>query len=76
VSSFEAHGSWGPVEQTWPPAAIQRCTVHKLRNLLTTAPKRLHYELRADNLIPTHPDRLFHRDRSFRFILIIDSGAS
>jgi putative transposase len=36
------------VEQTWPQAAIQRCTVHKLRNLLTTAPKRLHDELRAD----------------------------
>jgi putative transposase len=30
------------VEQTWPQAAIQRCTVHKLRNLLTTAPRRLH----------------------------------
>lgn len=35
-------------QQTWPQAAIQRCTVHKLRNLLTTAPKRLHEELRAD----------------------------
>jgi transposase-like protein len=29
-------------------AAIQRCTVHKLRNLLTTAPRRLHDELCAD----------------------------
>lgn len=36
------------VTQTWPQAAIQRCTVHKLRNLLTHAPKRLHDELRAD----------------------------
>lgn len=36
------------VERTWPEAAIQRCTVHKLRNLLTAAPKRLHDELRAD----------------------------
>jgi len=36
------------VERTWPGAAIQRCTVHKLRNLLTTAPRRLHDELRAD----------------------------
>ena len=26
------------VERTWPAAAIQRCTVHKLRNLLTHAP--------------------------------------
>jgi putative transposase len=36
------------VERTWPAAAIQRCTVHKLRNLLTHAPRRLHDELRAD----------------------------
>ncbi len=36
------------VEHTWPQAAIQRCTVHKLRNLLTAAPKRLHEELRTD----------------------------
>jgi putative transposase len=36
------------IERTWPPAAIQRCTVHKLRNLLTTAPTRLHDERRAD----------------------------
>lgn len=36
------------VQQTWPGAAIQRCTVHKLRNLLTAAPRRLHEELRAD----------------------------
>jgi putative transposase len=36
------------VEQTWPQAAIQRCTVHKLRNLLTHAPRRLHDELRDD----------------------------
>jgi putative transposase len=36
------------VEQTWPAAAIQRCTVHKLRNLLTHAPRRLHDELRDD----------------------------
>lgn len=36
------------VERTWPAAEIQRCTVHKLRNLLTAAPRRLHDELRAD----------------------------
>ena len=32
------------VERTWPAAAIQRCTVHKLRNLLTHAPRRLFAE--------------------------------
>ena len=36
------------VERTWPAAGIQRCTVHKLRNLLTHAPRRLHDELRDD----------------------------
>jgi len=36
------------VERTWPTVAIQRCTVHKLRNLLTHAPRRLHDELRLD----------------------------
>jgi putative transposase len=36
------------VERTWPQAAIQRCTVHKLRNLLTAAPQRLHDDVRAD----------------------------
>jgi transposase-like protein len=36
------------VERTWPAAAIQRCTVHKLRNLLTHAPRRLHDALRDD----------------------------
>jgi putative transposase len=29
--------------------AIQRCTVHKLRNLLTHAPRRLHDALRDDS---------------------------
>ena len=26
----------------WPSAAVQRCTVHKLRNLIAHAPKKLH----------------------------------
>lgn len=33
---------------TWPPIRIQRCTVHKLRNLLAKAPRRLHDELTED----------------------------
>lgn len=32
----------------WPRVAVQRCTVHKLRNLEVHAPKRLHEELRQD----------------------------
>jgi putative transposase len=32
----------------WPMVPTQRCTVHKHRNLLAHAPKRLHEELSAD----------------------------
>ena len=32
----------------WPSAAVQRCMVHKLRNLIAHAPKKLHEELTAE----------------------------
>ena len=32
----------------WPDVPVQRCTVHKHRNLLAHAPKRLHEEITAD----------------------------
>jgi putative transposase len=32
----------------WPDALVQRCTVHKHRNLLAHAPQRLHEEISAD----------------------------
>lgn len=32
----------------WPTVPVQRCTVHKHRNLLAHAPKKLHDELSAD----------------------------
>jgi putative transposase len=35
------------VGQTWPQAAVQRCVVHKLRNLEAHAPKRAIEEIRA-----------------------------
>jgi len=34
--------------ECWPAVAVQRCTVHKLRNLEAHAPKRLHEPLRQD----------------------------
>ena len=34
--------------ETWPKTERQRCAVHKLRNLLAHAPKRLYDEIRAD----------------------------
>ena len=32
----------------WSDIAVQRCTVHKERNLLAHAPKELHEEIKAD----------------------------
>lgn len=32
----------------WPAVPMQRCTVHKERNLLAHAPKKLHDEIKAD----------------------------
>ena len=32
----------------WPDVPVQRCTVHKHRNLLAHAPDRLHEEVSAD----------------------------
>jgi transposase-like protein len=36
------------VGRTWPTTAIQRCAVHKLRNLERKAPKHAHDDLRED----------------------------
>lgn len=36
------------IERAWPQADVQRCTVHKLRNLLSHAPKHAHDEIRDD----------------------------
>lgn len=36
------------VGRTWPTTAVQRCAVHKLRNLERKAPKHAHDELRED----------------------------
>lgn len=36
------------IAAVWDGVAVQRCTVHKLRNLLAHAPERLHEEIAAD----------------------------
>lgn len=36
------------IRDTWPKADIQRCTKHKLENLLAKAPKHCHEELKRD----------------------------
>lgn len=42
-----APGIWKAVSEAWPKALGQRCTVHKLRNLLAKLPERLHSEIKA-----------------------------
>jgi putative transposase len=36
------------IAAVWDDVPVQRCTVHKLRNLLAHAPERLHDEVKAD----------------------------
>ena len=37
------------MERSWPGVRLQRCTVHKLRNLLAKAPKHAHEAVREDH---------------------------
>src|ERR1700752_4651018 len=51
-----------------PPGPTQRCTVHKHRNLLVHAPKRLHDEVSADYtdmIYATSPAEIEERRRAF-----------
>jgi putative transposase len=43
-----APGLEAALAELWPDAPVQRCTVHKHRNLLAHAPKTLHDELTED----------------------------
>jgi len=43
-----APGLEAALAELWPDAPVQRCTVHKHRNLLAHAPRHLHDELTAD----------------------------
>jgi putative transposase len=52
----------------WPAALMQRCTVHKHRNLLAHAPERLHEEISADYndmIYASTPKEIEVRRRSF-----------
>jgi len=52
----------------WPEALVQRCTVHKHRNLLAHAPDRLHEEVSAeynDMIYAGTPKEIDARRRSF-----------
>jgi putative transposase len=59
------------VGQTWPRAAVQRCVVHKLRNLEAHAPKRLVADIRGDFHAITEADTLVAARRAYdRFLRI------
>ena len=48
-SSSTARRDWrGRIAAVWDGVPVQRCTVHKHRNLLAHAPERLHEEITAD----------------------------
>ena len=47
-SSSTARRASSAVAALWPDMAVQRCTVHKHRNLLAHAPERLHEEISND----------------------------
>src|SRR5512133_2547668 len=52
----------------WPDALVQRCTVHKHRNLLAHAPDRLHDEISADYndmIYAASPAEIEQRRRAF-----------
>lgn len=53
----------------WPKAERQRCAVHKLRNLLSHAPERLHEEIRADFHAIVYADGLTQAQEAYdRFL--------
>jgi transposase-like protein len=59
------------VGQTWPGAAVQRCVVHKLRNLEAHAPKRLVADIRADFHAITEAETLAAARRAYdRFVRV------
>jgi putative transposase len=52
----------------WDDVPVQRCTVHKLRNLLAHAPERLHEEVKADYsdmIYETTPEEIETRRKTF-----------
>lgn len=46
------------IEQTWRRTKIQRCTVHKLRNILRKVPQHAHEEVTADYHLIVYADGL------------------
>lgn len=53
------------VRETWSGALVQRCTKHKLENLLAKAPKHSHGELKRDYQAMTHAETAEEARRAY-----------
>jgi transposase-like protein len=53
------------VREAWPTAGLQRCTHHKLENLLAKAPKHCHDELRRDYGVITHSENREQAEKAY-----------
>jgi transposase-like protein len=56
------------IASVWDGVPVQRCTVHKLRNLIAHAPERLHDEITADYndmIYATTPEEIAVRRKAF-----------
>ena len=56
------------IASVWDGVPVQRCTVHKLRNLIAHAPERLHDEITADYndmIYATTPEEIAVRSKAF-----------
>lgn len=58
-------GLIGSVRDAWPGAQLQRCTRHKLENLLSKAPKHCHEELKRDYGAITHAGNREQAERAY-----------
>jgi transposase-like protein len=65
----DGHAGLVKAMEAWPESEVQRCTVHKLRNLLTHCPCHSHGELRRDyHKIVRASDGLKAREAYDRFL--------
>ena len=58
------------VRQTWPGVEVQRCTKHKLENLLAKAPKHCHAELKRDYQAITHAEDIVAGRSAYQAFLV------
>lgn len=56
VMTDGSKGLEAALAEVWPLVLVQRCTVHKERNLLAKAPESLHEELKADYTLMMYAD--------------------